>query len=110
MLERTHPSEECWLQTQTSAGGLCDLEQKLAVRGSVPESVDDAVVAIHLDCQAEASDLPPHGEVPGHQYQGERHHEKQSSVVRFAVLFLVANDVLPLFSGQCEHPLREQNP
>ncbi len=67
VLQRPHPSEKSWLESRTSARRFGDLEQQRAVRGRVAKPVHYAIVAVHLNCQAQPSQLPPHREIPRHQ-------------------------------------------
>jgi hypothetical protein len=95
-LEGPHASEERRLKPRTPARGLGDLEQQLSVRRCVTKSVHDAIVAIHLDRQAQPPQLPPHREIPRHQDYRQRRQEKKLRVVRSPMLLLVTQDILPL--------------
>ena len=80
-LQRPHTSEERRLKAWAPARSLRDLEQQLSVRCRIAESRYDAIVAVYLDREAQPAQLPPHGEVPRHQYERERRNEKQVRVV-----------------------------
>jgi ribosomal protein L28 len=97
-LQRSHPTQERWLEARTAARGLRHLEQQLPIRWRIAESGYHPVVAVDLDRKAQPTQLPPHGEIPRHQDQRERRYEKKARVVCSAVLLLVTDDILPLRS------------
>src|SRR5687768_16679828 len=108
-LERAHPAEKRRLQPWPSASRFRDSKEQTAIRVWITECGDDAIVAIQLDRETEASQLPPEGEVPRHQQQYERCEQQEVRIVCAAVLFFVAQDISPLHPREREHPLRDQN-
>src|SRR5688500_11042813 len=108
-LERAHPAKKRRLQPWPSASRFRDSEEQTAVRVWITECRDDAIVAVQLDSEAEATQLPPEREVPWHQQQRERCEQQQVRIVCAPVLFLVAQDIPSLHAWEREHPLRDQN-
>ena len=60
-------SEERRLKPRAAAGCLRDLEQQFPVCVRVAERRDDAIVAVHLHCETQATRLPPERDVPWKQ-------------------------------------------
>ena len=69
-LQRAH-TEKRRLEARTTVRGLRDFEEQLSVCVRVAEGSDNAIVAIHLDREAQSPQLPPEGEIPWHKNQRE---------------------------------------
>ena len=69
-LQRAH-AEKRGLEAWARIRGLRDFEEQLSVCVRVAERGDDAVVAIHLDREAESPQLPPESKIPRHKKQRE---------------------------------------
>jgi hypothetical protein len=100
---------ECCTHDAETARSAAELEEQIAVRYDVARSAQHARVAIDLDRQAEAPQLPPDERIPGHEHEQRLGNRESARIAGGAMLELVPQHQRERVGIERERPGRDHD-